>query len=509
VKLNSFFSFLKSTLIAALFALPIAITPAHVLAQFKSELPNLGDTERDAMSPRAERKLGDQIMQMVRADPDYLDDAALLEYLNYTGNNMLAKYPGARGETGNDFFFFAVRDQTLNAFALPGGYIGLHSALILTTQSESELASVMAHEIGHVAQRHIARMMGAQKQDMLIPLAAVAAAALAARSSPDLAQAIVMSGMGIQAQRQLNFTREVEREADRIGFRILGESGYDPSGMTVFFGRMQTASHAYSDTTPAYLRTHPMTTERIADIQARISQQRYRQRADGLDYHLIKTRVRVLQDDSTQGLHEAETFFNAQLSIKSKMQTISAHYGLALVALKRGLHAKAQSQLQLARKEAQDHHPVSKNPIIASLSIDLRMAAGQTAEAVKEANRAREIFTVSRGISHQYADALLAAGRINDAANYLHEQTQSYRQEPQLHRRLAKVYSAQGKKALMHLALAESYGLSGSLSSALEQLTMARNAPDVTFYDHSLIDAREREWQAQRREQLKDGKKLK
>jgi len=147
VKLNLFFPFLKSTLIAALFALPIAIAPAHVMAQFKSELPNLGDTERDTMSPLAERKLGDQIMRMVRADPDYLDDAPLLEYLNYTGNNMLAKYPEARGETGNDFFFFAVRDPTLNAFALPGGYIGLHSALILTTQSESELASVMAHEI--------------------------------------------------------------------------------------------------------------------------------------------------------------------------------------------------------------------------------------------------------------------------------------------------------------------------------------------------------------------------
>ena len=199
-----------------------------------------------------------------------------------------------------------MRDPTLNAFALPGGYIGLHSALILTTQTESELASVIAHEIGHVAQRHIARMLGTQKQDMLIVLASVAAGALAARSSPDAAQALVMGGMGLAAQQQLNFSREVEREADRIGFRILGESGYDPAGMTVFFGRMQTASRNYTDNTPAYLRTHPMTTERIADIQARIHEMRYRQRMDSLDYHLIKARVRILQDETPQGLIEAE-----------------------------------------------------------------------------------------------------------------------------------------------------------------------------------------------------------
>ena len=500
---------LSSSLIAALCAIPIAIAPTSGLAQFKSDLPNLGDTERGELSPLAERKIGDEIMQQIRLDPDYLDDPPVLEYLNRIGNGLLDKYPEARGETGNDFSFFAVRDSSLNAFALPGGYVGLFSALILTTQTESELASVIAHEIGHVTQRHIARSMGAQKQDLMIPLASIALAALAARSSPDAAQAIAMGGMGIAVQRQLNFSREVEREADRIGFQILGASGYDPSGMTVFFGRMQTAARGYSDTTPSYLRTHPMTTERIADIQARIRNQRYRQRADSLDYHLIKARIRVLQDDTTHGLIEATRAFQDQLEIKSKMLTISANYGLALVALKRGEHAKAQSLLQQARKDARDSLPTSRNPIFTSFSIDIRMAAGQTADAVKEANRAREIFPLSRGIALQYAAALMANAQYDEAANYLRDQTQNYRQESQLHHQLAKAYSAQGKKALMHLALAEGYGISGSLSSALEQLSMARRAPDVTFYDHSVIDAREREWQALRREQLKDGKKPK
>lgn len=498
---------LRPALIAAACALPIGLAHAPAAAQFKSDLPNLGDTERIELSPRAERKLGEEIMQKVRLDPDYLDDAPTLEYLNRIGNAMVAKYPEARGETGNDYFFFAVRDPTLNAFALPGGFIGLYSALVLATQSESELASVMAHEVGHVAQRHIARMLGQQKQDMLIPLAALAAAALASRASPDLAQAVAAGGLGLTAQRQLNFSREVEREADRIGFRILSEAGYDPAGMTVFFGRMETAARGYSDTTPAYLRTHPMTTERIADIQERLRTYRYRQRADTLDYHLIKARLRVLQDDSTQGLLEAETAFREQLALKQRLSTAAAHYGLALVALKRGDHGAAHSLLQQSRKEAGDTQPVPKNPIFAYTAIDILTAAGKTGDAVREASRARDKFPLSRGIARQYADALIAAGRADEAVRYLRDQVQQYRSEPQLHQQLAKAYSAQGKRALMHLSLAEAYGLNGALPAALEQLVMARSSPDATFYEHSVIDAREREWQALRREQIKERKK--
>ena len=496
----------RRPLAALLVALCLMLVVPSQPAVAQSNLPNLGDTARSDMTPVQERRLGEEVMQIIRRDRDYLDDAPITEYLNTIGNGMVALYPEARGETGNDFFFFAVRDPMINAFALPGGYIGIHSALILTAQTESELASVMAHEIGHVAQRHIARMVGRQSQDMLIPIAAAVLAAAAARSSSDAAMGIMTGGLGIAAQREINFTREAEREADRIGFQILRAGGYDTSGMTVFFGRMQTATRAYNDTTPAYLRTHPMTTERIADIQARIREQRYRQRADSLDFHLVRARLRVLQDDSTQGLVDAVSAFNAQLAIKTKMQTIGAHYGLALVAFKRGEHAKARSLLQQARSEAKDP-AVSRNALFSSLSIDLRLAARQYAEAVREARQARDVFPLSRGMALLYAEALQAAGRHEEAASYLREQVQSYREEPKLHRQLAKVYAAQGKQALMHLSMAHSYALNGSLSSALEQLSIARRAPDASFYEQSVIDVREREWQALRREQIKDGKK--
>ena len=499
------FSFLRSVCLAVCCGLGGAslLVAIPAAAQFKSDLPSLGDTARGDLSPRAERKLGESIMQQIRRDPDYLDDAPLADYLNRLGNGLLTKYPQARGETGNDFEFFAVRDRTLNAFALPGGYIAVHSGLMLATQSESELASVVAHEIGHVAQRHIARMLGQQRQDWYIPLASIAAAALSARNNPDAAQALVMGGLGVSVQRQLNFSREAEREADRIGFQILGESGYDPSGMTIFFGRMQTATRAYSDNTPVYLRTHPMTTERIADIQARIRSMPYRQRPDSLDYHLIRARVRLLQDHSTQGLREAERAFKEQLAIKTRMQSVSAHYGLALLALQRKDPATARAYLERARKEAGDGKTHSKNPVFASTAIDIHMATGHFAAAVKEAHYARQTFTLSRGFAYQYAEALLASQRTPEAVNYLRDQLQQYRTDPKLQRLLAKAYSAQGKKALMHLALAEAYELSGRLPAALEQLALARQAPDVSFYEQSIIDVREREWQARRREQMK------
>jgi predicted Zn-dependent protease len=500
--------FLAVALAAQMCVLQAAIAPSLTLAQ---NLPSLGDTEREELSPLMERKLGEQIMRDIRRDRDYLDDAPLLEYLNAFGNTLLAARPEARGEAGYDFFFFAVRDPMLNAFALPGGFIAVHSATILAAQNESELASVMAHEIGHVAQRHIARMLGKQKQDSLIPLAAIALAVLAARSSPDAAQALMIGGEGLSAQRQLSFSRDAEREADRVGLQIMRDAGFDMSGMVAFFGRLQTASRAYNDTAPAFLRSHPLTTERIADIQARISEQRYKQRADGLDFYLIRARTRVLQDDTAQGLLDAADAFDAQLRQKNRLQTAAAKYGMAFVALKQHNYTKAQTLFQEARAAADAVPEASKTAtqgaIFANLAIDIKLAANQPADALKEAETARMQFPLSRGIARQYAEALLESRRYDDAARYLRDQAQLYRQEPQLQDLLAKTYAAQGKQALQHLALAESYALSGSVPSALDQLAIARRAPDASFYDQAVIDARERELQARFREEMKENQK--
>ncbi|HXA47995.1 MAG TPA: M48 family metalloprotease [Burkholderiaceae bacterium] len=480
-------------------------------------LPTLGDSEREELTPLMERKVGEEIMHEIRRDPDYLDDAPLLEYLNMLGANLVDAKPEVRGEANYDFSFFAVRDPTLNAFALPGGFIAVHSALVLAAQSESELAGVMGHEVGHIAQRHIARMLGQQRQDFLIPLAAMALAVLAARSnsssSSDAAGALVIGGEGLAMQRQLSFSRDAEREADRIGLQIMSAAGYDPSGMVSFFGRMQKATRAYSEV-PAFLQNHPVTTERIADLQARIRSLPYKQHIDSVDFQLIRARLRILQDDSTQGLHDAGLFFEDQMEQNPRSQLAASKYGLALIAQKQGAYDKALVLLKESRAAARaELRPTAAQPtyeaIFDSLGIDIQLAAGHASEAARLAAQAREKFPISRGIAHQYADCLMAEGRNGDAVIYLRDQAQLYRQEPQIQALLAKAYAAEGKQALQHLALAESYALNGGLLPALEQLSIARKAPDASFYDNAVIDAREREFKEQWNDQQKDLKKSK
>ena len=481
-------------------ALCAVVVPRWSLAQ---NLPTLGDADRQELSPAMERKLGEQIMRDIRRDPDYLDDAPLLEYLNKFGGKLVAARPEVRGEADFNFFFFALRDPTLNAFALPGGFIAVHSGLLLAAQSESELASVLAHEIGHVAQRHVARMIGKQRQDMLIPLASAVLAALTARSSTDASAALLLGGQGMALQRQLSFSRNAEREADRIGFQILTAAGYDASGMVSFFARMQAATKSYSDEVPAFLLSHPLTTERIADIQERIREQHVKPRPNSLDFELIRARVRVLQDISPQGLRDAKMAFEEGLRNKDVKQVAAARYGLAFVAFRQGDMNAARRLLRQVYVDVKDSGEAEQSTILESLALDIALAGGQADAALKEAQAAHEKFPLSRGIGHQYAEALIAAGRAEDAVEYLRDQALTYRNDPALQDELAKAYAAQGKHALQHLALAESYALDGSLPAALEQLGIARRAPDATYYDQAIIDAREREWKARWKDEMK------
>ncbi len=487
-------------------ASPVLLAPAVLHAQ---ALPNLGGSEGEELSPLMERKLGEQVMNNIRRDPDYLDDAVTLDFLNQFGGSLLSATPDARGDAGYDYFFFAVRDPSLNAFALPGGFIGVHSGLVLASQTESELASVLAHEIGHVSQRHIARMIGAQKKDSLLPMVGLLVAALAARSSPDLAAAAMMGGSGLAAQRQLSFGRDAEREADRIGVNILNGGGFELNGMVSFFSRLQAAGRNRSDRVPSYLLTHPLTTERMADVDARIRTLPYRQRVDSIDFSFLKARIRVLQDDSPQGLRDAATVFGEQLKQGARVPSLGARYGLAMIALRQRDVARAQTLVDEIRAEVERKPVYPLSPILKSLDIELQMAARRPAQALALATEGRLRFPLSRALSMQYADALLANGKKEEAVTFLRDQAQLYRDDAGVQRALARAYAEAGRQAQQHMALAEYYALTGALPSALEQLRIARTAPDASFYDQAIIDARERELQASWQEIMKQGKAAK
>ncbi len=502
--------------IAASLAISASAVPAQAQAPTNvPSLPSLGDTSREALSPVIERKLGEEIMRDIRFNRDYLEDPPIIEYLNNLGNTLVTARPGARGEANYDYFFFCVRDPMLNAFALPGGFIGVHSALLLAAQSESELASVLSHEIGHVAQRHIARQLGEQKTDALIPLAAMILAALVAKDSPDAAMGVMMGGQGMAIQRQLNFGRDAEREADRVGFQIMGAAGYETNGMVAFFQRMQNATKMY-DTSMPWLMSHPLTTERIADIQARIREQPYRQRIDALDFFIVRSRARVLQDPSTKGYALSEEFFRNQMAQQSRHEIAAGQYGMAFLALKRNDHAGAQAWLDKARATIERppaagafSSPLPKGvaeSILAYTSLEIKVDQESRpdvmAQAIAEGLATHAKYPLSRGIVWQYADALIKGGKPEEAERFLRDQLRQYRGEAELQDLLAQAYSKMGKLALQHIALAESYALLGGTMAALDQLQLARKSPDASFYEQAVIDAREREWQAKRREAM-------
>ncbi len=489
--------------VTLLLSSPALLTPTILHAQ---QLPSIGGGDGEELSPLMERKIGEQVMTNIRRDPDYLDDLVILDFLNQFGGILLSSTPNARGDTSYDFFFFAVRDPSLNAFALPGGFIGVHTGLLLASQSESELASVLAHEIGHVSQRHIARMIGNQKQGALLPLAGLLLAALAAHTSPDLAAAAMMGGTGLAAQRQLSFGRDAEREADRVGLSMLNGAGFEPNGMVSFFGRLQAAGRNRSDNLPSYLRTHPLTTERIADIEARVRSLPYRQRVDSVDFAFVKARARVLQEDTPQGWRTSATVFEEQARQGSRTQVLGARYGLAMIALRQRDAALAQRRIADIQAEMSRQPALPASAVLKSLDIDVLLAAGQATQAVTLVQEARNRFPLSRSLVMREADALLAAGRKDDAVAFLRDQAQIYRQDAGVQRALARAYAEQGKQALQHMALAEYYALTGALPASLEQLRIARASSDATFYDQAVIDARERELQASWREVMqKDG----
>ena len=502
---------LRRRIACLLSAIAVCAPMQPVFAQIN--LPELGDADTEALSPAIERRIGERAVLDMRRSGEIDDDQETAEYLNLLGGELAAASAVSAHEAGvaaADFSFFAVHDGTINAFALPGGFIGVNTGLITATQTESELASVLGHEIGHVTQRHIARMIGQQKASTLAILGALAAAILAARSnsssSGDLAQAAILFGQAGVLQSQLAFSREAEREADRVGFQTLVRAGFDPQGMVSFFERLQKASRLYESNAPAYMRTHPLTVERITDMQNRARAERYRQRPDRFDYLLVRARTRALADASVNSLRDVETAFTDAVTHSAgghNLVTAADYYGLAVAQFQLREFAQASASM------AQAHARGDAHPFLAKLDADLLIATGHAADAVVALDAARKRWGTSALLRGAYAQALQAAGRHPEAVVYLREQTTLYRGDPRLFDLLAKSYAALGQQARSHIALAEVYRLRGSTASAVEQLEQAQRLTraDTTPDDFALaseVNARLREVRAQMQDEIRE-----
>ena len=456
-------------------------------------LPELGEVAQAGFTPLQERRLGESIMREIRADRSYYDDAEVTDYINSLGNRLVSNSSEAR----QDFEFFLIRDPQINAFALPGGFVGVNTGLILSSQSESELASVLAHEISHVTQRHIARMIAQQKQSQVISIAALAAALLLSRASSQAAEAAAAFGTAGSIQGQLNFTRANEQEADRVGLQVLERSGFDPRAMATFFERLQRATRVYETGAPSYLRTHPLTYERIADIQNRTQGGGYRQVPDSLDFQLARAKLKALLDPPG----EAVAFFEASLTERRFLSEAASHYGLAESLLRVKNYARARKELEALRKVA----PAS--PIVEMLSCELAQGAGGAAAALACFRDASKTYPSYRALVYAHANALLLAGQPNAALKLVEERLQSITDDYRLYLLQARSYAALNKRLSQSRAQAEAYVRMGNVTGAVEQLQIGLKSGDGDFYQLSSAESRMRELRRLDEELRREAKK--
>ncbi|MGE3862305.1 MAG: M48 family metalloprotease, partial [Burkholderiaceae bacterium] len=468
-----------STLLAAV----LCCAPPWAGAQTQFDnLPRLGDAGADELAPGAERRIGETIVRDLRRQGQIHDDAELTDYLNRFAVDLTSTTPAA----GYSFEFFLVRDNTLNAFALPGGYIGVHTGLIVAAQSESELAGVLAHEIGHVTQRHIARMLARERQTSVMMLATLVLAALAARSNPQATVGIAALGGTMQQQQMLSFSRDAEREADRIGLDILRQAGFDANGMVGFFGRLQQAGRLYENNAPEYLRTHPMTSARIADIQSRVGATRYRQRADSFDFMLARAKLRALSDTGVDGLRLTRALFERQLRERTLDET-AGRFGLATVLAAQRDAAGARKEIAELRRRLPDGHP-----FVERLAAQVEIDAGDAAAAAALLGDARRRFPSARALIHQQARVMMMRHEYREAVATIEEALGSNRGDPEMWRLLSEAQGGLGQPARAHRAAAEQFVLLGALPAAIEQLRIAQRTGGsrLDFYTASQIDSR-------------------
>lgn len=486
------------------------------LTQPSFVLPDMGDPGGDSLSRLDEKKYGEMIMRQIRPDPDYSNDLPIYDFLNHMERRLLQAAKklqlGGANEQGSgayNFEVFAVKDSSINAFALPGGFIGFHTGLLTSAESDSEVASVMGHETGHVLQRHLARQMDQQATNTMIALAGILLGALAASRNPSAASGLIQGGQAVAVNNQLSYSRDAEREADRIGFQILAASGYDVNGAPGFFQRLQKATGIMDSGVPSYVRTHPLTTDRIADMQDRARNVPTRNTPTAVEFYFIKARARMEQSGSSSGMYDLKNTFEGLSKQAVVGKQMEGFYGLALIAQKQGRIDQAETHLQQARNLANSVSAPGSPILRQSLSLDITaseiaLAKGKNEDALRIAQATLQAYPQSYAAGAAMMNAYLKLGRTNDAITWLKARTRSQPNEVVWWTMLSNAYDQAKNVPMRHYALGEKYALEGAWPSAIEQLKIARASGAADFYQGSSIDARLREMQRQYQDELKE-----
>lgn len=324
-------------------------------------------------------------------------------------------------------------------------------------------------------------------------LAAILVGLLAARSRPDVTQAVIAGATAANVQSQLNYTRDFEREADRIGFQRLQAAGFDVSAMPIFFERLQKATRLYENNAPAYLRTHPLTSERIADMQNRAQDAIYKQAPDNIEFYFVRAKLVAEQGRPS----EAVAHFNEAVRERRYADEAGARFGLASALLRARDFRRATSEVEAVKKLA------GSDPMVSLLSARIYLGEGDAAGARDILRTGLSRFPNYRPLHYAYVDVLQGMGQHQAALAWLSELVKSYPRDARLYSLQAKSYAASGKRLLQHQALAETYVLQGTLPAAIEQLQLAQKSGDGDFYQLSAVEARLRDLRSQQAEERK------
>ena len=441
-------------------------------------LPELGDAAEAALSPADERALGEAFMREIRARLTLVDDPLVERYVQSLGYRLAAS--SARRDLA--FTFFVVDDESLNAFAAPGGFIGLNSGMILATESESEFASVLAHEIAHVTQRHIVRAIDHASRSNLPVLAGILAAVIVGAHDVEAGQATAAAVIGTRAQSQINFTRQNEMEADRVGIRILADAGFDPRAMAGVFEKLENAAR-YSARPPEYLSTHPVTTNRIAEARDRAERLPYRQHESSERYYLVRARLRVRT--ATDARQVLEQLVDEHSTGHAQSAAANA-YGQAIAMIRLGRDDDARAILE---------HLVETYPDRLTFLDELAgtlLRSGNLPRALELYSEGLALYPNDRILVRGYAAALNEAGRPADILTLIDEFGRSNAIGSEMYRLRADAYQRLGRMSESRSDLAEYYYQSGRLDQAISQLRLASRdlAQNQDFYAAARIEAR-------------------
>ncbi|MGR8952634.1 MAG: M48 family metalloprotease [Gammaproteobacteria bacterium] len=443
----------------------------------KIELPDMGDSSGTLLTPEEEKQLGAAFFRSLHSQITINQDPEIQQYIQSIGQKLVT----VSDLPGYPFHFFVVLENDVNAFAGPGGYIGVNAGLILTTEAESELASVMAHEIAHVTQRHLYRAAEAAGRLSIPTAAATLAAILLGSQSPQLGQAALLAIQAGSIQFQINFTRENEEEADRVGMHILSESQFDPRSMPTFFERLQQSTRYYGQNIPEYLRTHPVTTARISDSRGRADQYPYKQYPDSLGYQLIRAKLRVMDGGD---LSETRKYFHTRQTQGTDEQRTVARYGLGLAALTQQKFDEAE---QIFQKLTADFPGQPQyGTALARTALDKR----QFGKALSLYENLSNRFPENEAVKLEYITALLKTGQAEKARKALFTLSASSQKLPVYYQLLAEAYSKLHQPAESHRYSAEYYYAMGQTRDAITQIRLAQKSKGLNFYLSSILSER-------------------